>query len=217
LAVLAVVAAVTMLGAALAALAQDDIKRVLAYSTVSQLAYMAGGLAVGAREASMFHLLAHAAFKALLFLAAGTVIHALGTNLMGEMGGLRRHMKTTFWTMTIGLAALAGLPPFAGFFSKEAILGAAEHAARHGGPVAAWAAWAVLVAGLVTVAVTAAYVTRLWLRTFFGRPAIERVAYEVPAVMAWPLVALAIPSALLGFLALRPDWLPARVGGDAAL
>ncbi len=143
LAVMAVIAAVSMLGAALAALAQDDIKRVLAYSTVSQLAYMLGGLAVGSAAAAGFHLLTHAAFKALLFLAAGSVIHAVGTNLMPDMGGLRRLMPVTFATATVGLAALAGVPPFAGFFSKEAVLGAAEEAALHEGPVAAWAGWLV--------------------------------------------------------------------------
>ena len=120
-----------MLGAALAALAQDDIKRVLAYSTVSQLAYMLAALAVGSATAATFHLLTHAAFKALLFLAAGSVIHAVGTNLMPDMGGLRRLMPVTFVTMTVGLAALAGIPPFAGFFSKEAVLGAAEETALH--------------------------------------------------------------------------------------
>src|SRR6185503_15736521 len=149
LAVMAVIACITMLGAALAALAQDDIKRVLAYSTVSQLAYMLAALSVGSALASTFHLLTHAAFKALLFLAAGSVIHAVGTNLMPDMGGLRRLMPVTFATMTIGLAALAGLPPFSGFFSKEAVLGAAEEAARQQGPIASWAAWLVLVVGLV--------------------------------------------------------------------
>ena len=98
--------------------------------------------------AATFHLLTHAAFKALLFLAAGSVIHAVGTNLMPDMGGLRRLMPVTFVTMTVGLAALAGLPPFAGFFSKEAVLGAAEETAlHHDGPAAAWTGWLVLVVG----------------------------------------------------------------------
>src|SRR4029079_3307475 len=145
LAVMAVIACVTMLGAALSALAQDDIKRVLAYSTVSQLAYMLGALAVGSATAATFHLLTHAAFKALLFLAAGSVIHAVGTNLMPDMGGLRRAMPVTFATMTLGLAALVGLAPMAGFFSKEAVLGAAEETALHGGPVPSWAGWLGLV------------------------------------------------------------------------
>ena len=210
LAVMAVIACITMLGAALAALAQDDIKRVLAYSTVSQLAYMLAGLAVGSAAAASYHLLTHAAFKALLFLAAGSVIHAVGTNLMPDMGGLRKAMPVTFATMTVGLAALAGLPPFSGFFSKEAVLGAAEESARHGGPVASWAAWLVLIVGLVTVAVTAAYVTRLWLMTFFGAARSRVAVHESSPAMRWPLIALAIPAALLGVVgnrSLLPSWL----------
>jgi NADH-quinone oxidoreductase subunit L len=207
LAVMAVIACVTMLGAALAALAQDDIKRVLAYSTVSQLAYMLGALAVGSATAASFHLLTHAAFKALLFLAAGSVIHVVGTNLMRDMGGLRRAMPVTFVTMTIGLAALAGLPPFSGFFSKEAVLGAAEEAARHDGPVAPWAAWLVLAVGLLTVGVTAAYVTRVWLMTFFDAPRSAVPAHESGPSMRWPLVVLAVPAALLGFVGVDDNWL----------
>jgi len=202
LAVMAVIAAITMLGGALAALAQDDIKRVLAYSTVSQLAYMLAGLAVGSAVAANFHLLTHAAFKALLFLAAGSVIHAVGTNLMPDMGGLRRLMPVTFVTMTVGLAALAGIPPFAGFFSKEAVLGAAEETALGEGPVPSWAGWLVLVVGLLTVAVTAAYVMRLWLMTFFDRPRGPVAAHESLPAMRWPLIVLAVPSTLLGLVAL---------------
>jgi NADH-quinone oxidoreductase subunit L len=209
LAVMAVIACITMLGAALAALAQDDIKRVLAYSTVSQLAYMLAALAVGSALASTFHLLTHAAFKALLFLAAGSVIHAVGTNLMPDMGGLRRLMPVTFVTMTVGLAALAGIPPFSGFFSKEAVLGAAEETALHGtGPAHAWTGWLVLVVGLVTVAVTAAYVTRLWLMTFFGEPRGAVAGHEPSAAMRWPLVVLAVPATLLGLAGLPAGWLP---------
>jgi NADH-quinone oxidoreductase subunit L len=209
LAMMAVIACVTMLGGALAALAQDDIKRVLAYSTVSQLAYMLAALSVGSAVAANFHLLTHAAFKALLFLAAGSVIHAVGTNLLPDMGGLRRLMPVTFLTMTAGLAALAGIPPFAGFFSKEAVLGAAEETALHGeGPAAAWTGWLVLVVGLLTVAVTAAYVTRLWLMTFFDRPRSPVAAHESPGAMRWPLVALAVPTVALGLVGLRASWLP---------
>jgi NADH-quinone oxidoreductase subunit L len=205
---MAVVAAVTMLGAALAALAQDDIKRVLAWSTVSQLAYMVGALAVGSYEAAGFHLLTHAAFKALLFLAAGAVIHAVHTNYMREMGGLRRGMPVTFATMTVGLAALAGIPPFSGFFSKEAILGAAEEAAHGKGPVASWAGWLVLVVGLLTVAVTAAYVTRLWVMTFLHEPRGTVTPHEAPPAMRWPLVVLAVPALVLGVAGLRSSWMP---------
>ena len=209
LAVMALIACITMLGGALAALGQDDIKRVLAYSTVSQLAYMLAALSVGSAMAAEFHLLTHAAFKALLFLAAGSVIHAVGTNLMPDMGGLRRLMPVTFATMTLGLAALAGVPPLAGFFSKEAVLGAAEETAvHHEGPAYAWTGWLVLVVGLVTVAVTAAYVARLWLMTFFDRPRGGVAAHESSPVMRWPLVLLAVPTVLLGLVALRDHWLP---------
>ena len=209
LAVMAVIACLTMLGGALAALGQDDIKRVLAYSTVSQLAYMLAALSVGSAAAANFHLLTHAAFKALLFLAAGSVIHAVGTNLMPDMGGLRRAMPLTFATMTVGLAALAGLPPFAGFFSKEAVLGAAEELAVHGeGDLHSWTGWLVLVTGLLTVAVTAAYVARLWLLTFFGPAHGAAAAHEPPASMRWPLLALAVPSLVLGIVGLRQSWLP---------
>jgi NADH-quinone oxidoreductase subunit L len=202
LAVLGVVAAVTMLLGALAATAAEDIKRVLAWSTVSQLAYMAGALAIGATAAALFHLLTHAAFKALLFLAAGAVIHAVGSNLMSAMGGLRRSMPVTFVTMTLGLGALVGVPPLAGFWSKDAILYAAAGEAG-------WVAWLVLAAGLATVVVTAWYATRLWLRTFFGAASVAAPAHaaaapahDPPPLMAWPLVALAVPTGLLGFAAL---------------
>ncbi len=128
--VLAVMAAVTMTGSALAALAQDDIKRVLAYSTIGQLGYMTGALAVADRGAAVFHLLSHGAFKALLFLAAGVIIHAAGTNslaAMSRMSRLRDRVPDAYWTMTVALLALAAIPPFSGFFSKEAVLGVAEH------------------------------------------------------------------------------------------
>ncbi|RJK93424.1 NADH-quinone oxidoreductase subunit L [Vallicoccus soli] len=208
LAVLAVVAAVTMVGAALAALAQPDLKRVLAWSTVSQLAVMFGGLAVAAPVAAVFHLLAHAAFKALLFLAAGAVMHALGTSLLRDMGGLRRAMPVTAATTAAGLLALVGVPPLSGFWSKDAVLTAAEEVALHphaGGP-AAWTGWLVLVAGLLTVALTAAYCARLWLLAFAGERRGAAEAHEAPAVLRWPLVALAVPTALLGLLAV-PGWL----------
>src|SRR4051794_30426357 len=154
LTVLGVIACITMLGAALAALAEDDLKRVLAWSTVSQLAYMAAGLAVRGWDASIWHLLTHAAFKALLFLAAGSVLRTLGTNLMSEMGGLWRRMPITFVTALVGAGALAGLPPFAGAFSKDGILAAAR---ERGGSLGT----AVYAVGLVTVFVTGAYVTRM--------------------------------------------------------
>ncbi|MFI9213247.1 NADH-quinone oxidoreductase subunit L [Streptomyces sp. NPDC053253] len=199
--VLAVMAAITMVGSALAALAQDDIKRVLAYSTIGQLGYMAGALAVGDRGAAVFHLISHGAFKALLFLAAGTVIHAAGTNsltAMSRMSGLAKRVPDAYWTMTVALLALAAIPPFAGFFSKEAVLVAAEHTAlgdRAGVP--AGAGWTVLVAGLLTALLTAAYALRLWLRTFRGRGAEAPDHGRQPIAMTTVLWVLAIPS--LGF------------------
>ncbi|MFE7511991.1 NADH-quinone oxidoreductase subunit L [Streptomyces sp. NPDC057540] len=199
--VLAVMAAITMVGSALAALAQDDIKRVLAYSTIGQLGYMAGALAVGDRGAAVFHLVSHGAFKALLFLAAGAVIHAAGTNsltAMSRMSGLARRIPDAYWTMTVALLALAAIPPFAGFFSKEAVLVAAEHTALGERDVApAGAGWIVLVAGLLTALLTAAYALRLWLRTFRGRGAEAPDHGRQPIAMTTVLWVLAIPS--LGF------------------
>ncbi|WP_442935173.1 NADH-quinone oxidoreductase subunit 5 family protein [Micromonospora sp. CPCC 206061] len=201
LAVLGVMAAVTLLIGALTATAQDDIKRVLAWSTVSQIGYMAGALAVGSTSAALFHLLTHAAFKALLFLAAGCVIHAVGSNLMSAMGGLRRDMPVTFWSFAIGLGALAGLPPLAGFWSKEGIIAVARHPE---GPAPAWVGWLVLIAALVGVAVTAWYATRLLRRTFLGTRAAAGTPHDPPPLMRWPVVLLAVPSALLGLAAFLP-------------
>ncbi|MFI7373834.1 NADH-quinone oxidoreductase subunit L [Actinoplanes sp. NPDC049668] len=220
LAVLGVMAAITLLLGALSATAQDDLKRVLAWSTVSQIGYMTGALAIGVPGAALFHLLTHAAFKALLFLAAGGVIHAVGTNLMSRMGGLRAHLPVTFWSFVIGLGALAGLPPLAGFWSKESVLAAAEHAATAGhGPAPAWVGWVVWVAGLLGVAITAWYATRLLLRTFFGRPRTEQwevgfddaryergpaAPHDPPRLIRWPVLVLTVPSALLGLAVFLP-------------
>ncbi|MFE6129387.1 NADH-quinone oxidoreductase subunit L [Streptomyces sp. NPDC056437] len=201
LTVLAVMAAVTMVGSGLAALAQDDIKRVLAYSTIGQLGYMSGALAVGDRGAAVFHLMAHGAFKALLFLAAGVIIHAAGTNslaAMSRMTGLPKRIPDAYWTMTVALLALAAIPPFAGFFSKEAVLVAAEHTALGDSDVApVGAGWIVLVAGLVTALLTAAYAMRLWLLAFHGRGAEAPDHGREPLSMNAVLWALAVPS--LGF------------------
>ncbi|MEV4805835.1 NADH-quinone oxidoreductase subunit L [Nonomuraea sp. NPDC049421] len=208
--VLAVIAALGMLGAALAALAQDDLKRVLAYSTVSQLAYMAGGLAAGSDTAAVFHLLTHGAFKALLFLCAGVVIHHVGSNLMTQMGGLRRELPVTFVTMTIGFAALMGLPPASGFFSKDGLLLTMDRALAGPGLTDA-AALLLYGCALATVAVTGAYATRAWLRTFFGEPRAVALpepppgtahvvdAREAPRTMLVPVAVLAVPALLLGF------------------
>ncbi|MQS12764.1 NADH-quinone oxidoreductase subunit L [Streptomyces kaniharaensis] len=197
LVVLAVMAAVTMIGSALCALAQDDLKRVLAYSTVGQLGYMAGALASGDREASVFHLVSHGAFKALLFLAAGVVIHAAHTNSISAMSripGLRKRVPDAYWTTGIALVALVGLPPFSGFFSKEAVLAAAEHAANgeamtNGlGPASAVpeaAGWIVLISAALTALLTAAYATRLFL-----------VAFHSPAGAAAPAKTPVAPAVL---------------------
>src|SRR5205823_13027998 len=129
LAFVGTIGSITMVIAALLAMIQDDVKRVLAYSTVSQLAYMIAALGLGEEgyTPSLFHLFTHAFFKALLFLAAGSVIHAVHTNNMSEMGGLRKYMPRTFWTFLIGAAALSGIPPFAGFWSKDEIISTAFH------------------------------------------------------------------------------------------
>jgi NADH-quinone oxidoreductase subunit L len=225
LAVLGVMAAITLLLGALAATAQDDLKRVLAWSTVSQIGYMTGALAVGSPAAALFHLLTHAAFKALLFLAAGAVIHAVGTNHLSRMGGLRHHMPVTFWSFVIGLGALAGLPPLSGFWSKENVLVAAAHATEGGETTPVWVAYVVWVAALVGVMITAWYAMRLLLRAFFGasraygpdgpdwevgfddarydRPG---VPHDPPALMRWPVLVLTVPAALLGLLAFAPGF-----------
>jgi len=233
LVVLGVMAAATMIGSALCALAQDDIKRVLAYSTVGQLGYMAGALAVGDRDAAVFHLLTHGAFKALLFLSAGVVIHAAHTNsitAMSRMSDLRRRVPDAYWTMTIGLLALAGIPPFSGFFSKDSILTAAEDA-THGdaltgalGPAGAVphaVGWIVLLAGLLTGLLTAVYATRLWLLTFrapMPRGSADHQSPEgtdEPRAMRWPLWLLAVPALGLGLVGLRRGWLPSFLDGTS--
>ncbi|GHB22965.1 NADH dehydrogenase [Streptomyces xanthochromogenes] len=213
--VLAVMAAITMVGSGLAALAQDDIKRVLAYSTIGQLGYLSGALAVGDRGAAVFHLLSHGAFKALLFLAAGVVIHAAGTNsltAMSRMGGLAKRVPDAFWTMTVALLALAAIPPFAGFFSKEAVLSAAEHTALGESQVApSGAGWVVLIAGLLAALLTAAYATRLWLLAFRGRGAEAPDHGRQPFVMNAVLWVLAIPSIGFGLTTgYLGDWFDGR-------
>jgi NADH-quinone oxidoreductase subunit L len=201
--VVGIVGGITMLGAALLGLVQDDIKRVLAYSTVSQLAYMVAIMSIGpiGRDAAMFHLFTHAFFKALLFLGSGSVIHACHTNNMSEMGGLRRPMPMTFWTFLIGSAALAGIPPLAGFWSKDELLvGASE-----GHEV-------LFVVMVVTAIVTAFYTTRMVLQTFFGEYRGHGHPHESPSWITAPLVALATATLLVGFLGAGPvgaaffDW-----------
>ncbi|SBU99797.1 NADH-quinone oxidoreductase subunit L [Streptomyces sp. Ncost-T6T-1] len=211
LVVLAVMAAVTMIGSGLAALAQDDIKRVLAYSTIGQLGYMSGALAVGDRGAAVFHLISHGAFKAVLFLAAGVVIHAAGTNslaAMSRMSGLARRIPDAYWTMTVALLALAAIPPFAGFFSKEAVLVAAEHTALGDRTVApAAAGWTILIAGLLAAVLTASYAVRLWLLAFRGRGAEVPDHGKQPLAMTSVLWILTIPTIGFGLTAgMLGDW-----------
>ncbi|HEX8495822.1 MAG TPA: NADH-quinone oxidoreductase subunit L [Actinomycetales bacterium] len=207
LTLLAAVSAVTMFLAALYALFSDDLKRVLAWSTVSQLAYMFGALSAGAWSAAVLHLLAHGVFKALLFLAAGSVVHAVGgATSMDAMGGLRRRIPTTFVTMTLGFGALAGVVPLVGFFTKDAVVHAAYVEASEGRLVWPWVAWLLVGSMVVTAAMTAAYSLRAWLLVFFG-PEPSRPVEPVPAVMRWPLVVLAVPTVLGGLAATSPDFL----------
>jgi NADH-quinone oxidoreductase subunit L len=159
--IVAIIGCITAIFAATMGLAQTDIKRVLAYSTVSQLGYMFLACGVAAYSAGIFHLMTHAFFKALLFLGAGSVIHAVGGEQdMRRMGGLRKLIPVTFWVVTIATIAIAGIPPFAGFFSKDEILGAVFHS-PYGGPVI----WGI---GVLTAGLTSFYMFRLWFMTFFG-------------------------------------------------
>ncbi len=197
LAAVAAIGAATAFFAATIAFAQTDIKKVLAYSTISQLGYMFLGVGVGAAGAAIFHVVTHAFFKALLFLGAGSVIHALGGEQdMRRMGGLRQKLPLTFSTMAVATLAIAGVPPFAGFFSKDAILWAALEGA-HPVPAAA-------LLGYVTAGMTAFYMGRLLFLTFFGTcraaPEAQHHVHEAPATMALPLVVLAVLSAVGGFL-----------------
>jgi NADH-quinone oxidoreductase subunit L len=161
LTVVAVIGTLTALFAATIGIAQTDIKKVLAYSTVSQLGYMFMACGVAAFSAGIFHLMTHAFFKGLLFLAAGSVIHGVGGEQdMRKMGGLRHYMPWTFWTMTIATFAIAGIPPLAGFFSKDEILWMA-YTSPHG----SWVFWLI---GVVTAFITSFYMFRLWFMTFFG-------------------------------------------------
>ena len=200
LSIVAVVGVLTAFYAGTSALAQNDIKKVLAYSTVSQLGYMFIGVGVGAFGMAVFHLVTHAFFKALLFLGAGSVIHATHTQDMKEMGGLKQYMPWTYRTMVIGALALAGLAPFSGFFSKDAILG--EVLVRSKYDHAFQGAWAFVYAlGLTTAAITAIYSIRMILMTFHGNYRGHGHPHESPPAMREPLAVLAflaIAGALLG-------------------
>src|SRR3954451_3302090 len=188
--VIAIIGIATAFMAATIALAQNDIKKVFAYSTVSQLGYMFLGVGSGAFSAGIYHVMTHAFFKALLFLGAGSVIHALsGEQDMRNMGGLRKKIKWTYLTMMCAAVAIAGIPPFSGFFSKDAILLAAHHHAH-------WMYWV----GTITAGLTAFYVFRAMFLTFFGEYRGHEHPHESPPVMILPLAILAVLSLAGGFL-----------------
>jgi NADH-quinone oxidoreductase subunit L len=206
LTLLGLAAAVTMFVGALYATFSNDLKRLLAWSTVSQLAYMFGALAAGAWNAAVLHLLAHGAFKALLFLAAGSVVHAVGgATSLDAMGGLRDKLPDTFLTMTIGLGALAGVVPLVGFFTKDAIVQGAFDEATSGRLLWPAVAWLLLASMVVTAGLTVAYSLRAWLLVFFG-PGPEEVL-DSPATMTVPLLVLAVPTALGGLVVAVPGLL----------
>ncbi|MBM3319909.1 MAG: NADH-quinone oxidoreductase subunit L [Candidatus Eisenbacteria bacterium] len=197
LAVVAVIGAATALFAATIGFAQTDIKKVLAYSTVSQLGTMMLGVGVGAYAAGVFHLMTHAFFKACLFLSAGSVIHALGGEQdLRKMGGLRKKMPVTFLAMLLSTLAIAGIPGFSGFFSKDEILWNA-----YAGPHGHWALW---LAGVLGAGMTAFYMFRLLFLAFFGECRADEVAkrhlHESPRVMTVPLALLAVLSVAGGWV-----------------
>jgi NADH-quinone oxidoreductase subunit L len=196
----AIIGAVTALFAATIAIVQTDIKRVLAYSTMSQIGYMFLAVGIGAYAAGFFHLLAHAFFKALLFMAAGNVIHAMHDEQdMRKYGGLWNQMRPTSVTFLIGCLSLVGVIPFVGFFSKEQILGAAFS----GGDTLTYSVWAI---GFVTALVTGFYTGRMWWLSFWGKPSPQRPVehpHEAPPVMLIPVVILAVLATVGGIIQTR--------------
>ena len=199
-AVVAAIGTLTAFFAATIAITQTDIKKVLAYSTISQLGFMFVALGVGAYSMAIFHLYTHAFFKACLFLGAGSVIHALGGEQdLRKMGGLARRIPVTFVTFAVATAAIAGIPPLAGFFSKDEILWFAFASSRGGSSL-------LFVVGATTALLTSFYMFRLLWLTFFGRsrmsPETERHVHESPTSMTGVLIVLAVLSAIGGFLAL---------------
>jgi NADH-quinone oxidoreductase subunit L len=185
-----VIGVITLLIAGLLAIVQDDLKRVLAYSTVSQLGYMVAALGAGGYTAGLFHLWTHAFFKGLLFLTAGSVIHAVHSNNMSDMGGLRKKMPVTFWSFTSATLALVAIIPFAGFFSKDEIL------ATLGQNGYTWAMWV----GILGAFITAFYMGRAMFLTFFGTYKGEAHVHESPAVMAVPMAILGVASLIAGWV-----------------
>ena len=194
--VVAVVGAVTAVFAAIIGFAQTDIKKVLAYSTVSQLGYMFLATGVGAFGAGMFHLMTHAFFKALMFLGAGSVIHGMHHEQdMRHMGGLSKHMPATHLTFLMGWLAIIGMPPFAGFFSKDEILWQAFHSPR-----GHWLLW---LCGVIGAGGTAFYMTRLMCMTFWGKEKFDKKhhhPHESPLTMTLPLIVLAVLAVIGGWI-----------------
>jgi NADH-quinone oxidoreductase subunit L len=190
--VIAWIGAITSLLAALMALQQDDIKRILAYSTLSQLGYMVMAVGLAAPQAAMFHLTTHAFFKALLFLCAGAIIYSVHHEQnIWKMGGLKSKMPLTFRLFLIGTLALAGVPPFSGFYSKDSIIAAAQTQNP-----------ALFIIGLVVVFLTAFYMFRLVSVVFFNQPRTDHASHasEAPSSMVIPLVILAVPSIMAGWV-----------------
>lgn len=193
--VIAIIGALTAVLAASIGITQNDIKKVLAYSTVSQLGYMFLAVGVGAFGAAMFHLMTHAFFKALMFLGSGSVIHAMHEEQdIRKMGGLKKYMPITHWTFFFGWLAIIGIPPFAGFFSKDEILWLSFHS-----PLGHWSLW---LAGAVGAAMTSFYMTRLMCLTFWGKSRVAKDIHphESPASMAIPLVVLGVLSIIGGWI-----------------
>ena len=202
LSVVIIIGSITALFMAFLGIVQNDIKRVVAYSTLSQLGYMTVGLGASAYAASIFHLMTHAFFKALLFLGAGSVIIAMHHEQdMRKMGGLKKYMPVTWITAWVGSLALAGIPPFAGFFSKDAIIEAVHESHIFGSGFAYFAV-------ITGVFVTAFYSFRMLFLTFHGKPRMDEHTKdhlrESPFVVVFPLVMLAIPSFLIGWVAIEP-------------
>ncbi|UCH34073.1 MAG: NADH-quinone oxidoreductase subunit L [Armatimonadota bacterium] len=202
LVVVACIGAFTAFLAATIAVVQSDIKRVLAYSTISQLGYMMLALGAGSVAAGMFHLTTHAFFKALLFLCAGSVIHAMHTNDMWEMGGLGKPMRATAITCAIGALALAGIWPLSGFYSKDQVLAAVATSPGLAAALGTGGRAVLLGFGLAVVFLTAFYMTRMWATTFAGKPRGkgDAHAHESPAVMILPMAVLALLAIVGGLL-----------------
>jgi len=194
---LAVISGLTMLLAALFALAQLDLKRALAWSTVSQLAYMYAAIAVAAPGAATDHLVSHGVYKALLFLGCGIAMDAVGSSALSAMGGLRKSIPVTFLMMTIGFAALAGLAPTVGFLSKDEVLGALHHGSKY---LPAGVTHVLFASALLTSILTAAYATRLWYLAFLGKP---KARHKEPWLMVIPVVLLAVATLALPPVALE--------------